>query len=112
MTIFLKNASLWTRSRFVQARAVLMATGGGPTMYRYHTPGGDKSCDDLESLILTSRAIARAAHKREESCGAHYRDGHPEAGALVDTTFTVARMEDDRLAFTLVKPGQSLIEGA
>ncbi|HEX4886276.1 MAG TPA: FAD-binding protein [Casimicrobiaceae bacterium] len=33
--------------RFVQATAVLLATGGGPTMYRYHTPSGDKSCDGL-----------------------------------------------------------------
>ncbi len=33
--------------RFVQAKAVLLATGGGPTMYRYHTPSGDKSCDGL-----------------------------------------------------------------
>jgi fumarate reductase flavoprotein subunit len=32
---------------FVQARSVLLATGGGPTMYRYHTPSGDKSCDGL-----------------------------------------------------------------
>lgn len=30
-----------------RARAVLLATGGGPTMYRYHTPSGDKSCDGL-----------------------------------------------------------------
>ena len=33
--------------RFVRARAVLVATGGGPTMYRYHTPSGDKSMDGL-----------------------------------------------------------------
>jgi fumarate reductase flavoprotein subunit len=32
---------------FVHARAVLLATGGGPTMYRFHTPSGDKSCDGL-----------------------------------------------------------------
>lgn len=32
---------------FVQARAVLLATGGGPTMYKYHTPSGEKSCDGL-----------------------------------------------------------------
>jgi fumarate reductase flavoprotein subunit len=32
---------------FVQARSVLLATGGGPTMYRFHTPSGDKSCDGL-----------------------------------------------------------------
>src|ERR1700683_1205857 len=31
--------------RFVAAQAVLLATGGGPTMYRYHTPSGDKSMD-------------------------------------------------------------------
>jgi len=33
--------------RFVRARAVLLATGGGPTMYKYHTPSGDKTCDGL-----------------------------------------------------------------
>ena len=33
--------------RVVQAKTVLMATGGGPTMYRYHTPSGDKSMDGL-----------------------------------------------------------------
>jgi len=32
---------------FVNARAVLLATGGGPTMYKFHTPSGDKSCDGL-----------------------------------------------------------------
>lgn len=32
---------------FVQAQAVLLATGGGPTMYKYHTPSGEKSCDGL-----------------------------------------------------------------
>ncbi len=36
---------------FVQARAVVLATGGGPTMYRYHTPSGDKSCDGLAMAL-------------------------------------------------------------
>ena len=36
---------------FVQARAVLLATGGGPTMYRYHTPSGDKTCDGLAMAL-------------------------------------------------------------
>jgi fumarate reductase flavoprotein subunit len=36
---------------FVQAKAVLLATGGGPTMYRYHTPSGDKSCDGLAMAL-------------------------------------------------------------
>src|SRR6266550_7487211 len=33
--------------RFLSAQAVLLATGGGPTMYRYHTPSGDKSMDGI-----------------------------------------------------------------
>ncbi|MGH9578896.1 MAG: FAD-binding protein, partial [Terriglobales bacterium] len=35
----------------VRAKAVLLATGGGPTMYRYHTPSGDKSCDGLAMAL-------------------------------------------------------------
>ena len=35
----------------VEAKAVLLATGGGPTMYRYHTPSGDKSCDGLAMAL-------------------------------------------------------------
>ncbi len=34
-----------------RARAVVLATGGGPTMYRYHTPSGDKSCDGLAMAL-------------------------------------------------------------
>ena len=37
--------------RFVKAKAVLLATGGGPTMYRYHTPSGDKSMDGLAMAL-------------------------------------------------------------
>jgi succinate dehydrogenase flavoprotein subunit len=37
--------------RFVSAPAVLLATGGGPTMYRYHTPSGDKSMDGLAMAL-------------------------------------------------------------
>ncbi len=36
---------------FAQARAVLLATGGGPTMYKYHTPSGDKSCDGMAMML-------------------------------------------------------------
>jgi fumarate reductase flavoprotein subunit len=35
----------------VRAKAVLLATGGGPTMYRYHTPSGDKSMDGLSMAL-------------------------------------------------------------
>ena len=37
--------------RLVQAKTVLLATGGGPTMYRYHTPSGDKSMDGLAMAL-------------------------------------------------------------
>ena len=37
--------------RFVRAKAVLLATGGGPTMYKYHTPSGDKSCDGMAMAL-------------------------------------------------------------
>jgi fumarate reductase flavoprotein subunit len=36
---------------FVRARAVLLATGGGPTMYKYHTPSGDKTCDGMAMAL-------------------------------------------------------------
>jgi len=37
--------------RFVQAKAVLLATGAGPSMYQYHTPSGDKTCDGLAMAL-------------------------------------------------------------
>ena len=36
---------------YVEAKAVLLSTGGGPTMYKYHTPSGDKSCDGLAMAL-------------------------------------------------------------
>src|SRR5260370_22964407 len=39
--------------RFFQATAILMATGGGPTTYRYHTPSSDKS---MYGLAMALRA--------------------------------------------------------
>ena len=41
------------------AKAVLLATGGGPTMYRYHTPSGDKSMDGLAMALRARPAAAR-----------------------------------------------------
>src|SRR5207245_10110380 len=43
--------------RFVAAQAVLLATGGGPTMYRYHTPSGDKSMDGLAMALRAGLAV-------------------------------------------------------
>lgn len=42
----------------VRAKAVLLGTGGGPTMYKYHTPSGDKSCDGL-AMALRAGLILR-----------------------------------------------------
>ena len=43
--------------RLVRAKAVLMATGGGPTMYRYHTPSGDKTMDGLAMSLRAGLAL-------------------------------------------------------
>lgn len=43
--------------RFVQAKTVLLAAGGGPTMYRYHTPSGDKSCDGMAMALRAGLAL-------------------------------------------------------
>ena len=40
-------------------KAVLLATGGGPTMYKYHTPSGDKTCDGLAMALRAGLPLAR-----------------------------------------------------
>ncbi|MDA0332028.1 MAG: FAD-binding protein, partial [Proteobacteria bacterium] len=43
--------------RLVRAKTVLMATGGGPTMYKYHTPSGDKTMDGLAMAMRRGLAL-------------------------------------------------------
>lgn len=43
--------------RMVRARSVLMATGGGPTMYKFHTPSGDKSCDGMAMALRSGLTL-------------------------------------------------------
>ena len=47
LAIDMRNGEL----TLIRAHAVLLATGGGPTMYRYHTPSGDKSCDGMAMAL-------------------------------------------------------------
>jgi fumarate reductase flavoprotein subunit len=74
---------------------------------------------NLRSLVEISKVIATAALRRENSRGAHYREDFPGEGDLASSTFTVARSRDGRLAitdepvaFTIVRPGQSLLKEA
>lgn len=71
---------------------------------------------NLRSLVETSRVIALAARRRENSRGAHYRSDFPEPGDLETSTFTVARqsggaltISDEPVQFTHIRPGESLL---
>ncbi len=74
---------------------------------------------NLESQILVSKTIVLGALAREDSRGAHYRSDFPETGELETTRFTTIEMDDagalktgsQQVKFTIVKPGESLIEG-
>ncbi len=45
------------RFRLVRAKTVLMGTGGGPTMYKYHTPSGDKTMDGLAMALRAGLSL-------------------------------------------------------
>jgi fumarate reductase flavoprotein subunit len=89
-------------------------------------PDGDRAFNlswhdwlNLRSLTETSRVIALAARRRENSRGAHFREDFPEPGDLARSTYTVARQVDGRIGvtdhpvlFTIVQPGQSLLNQA
>jgi fumarate reductase flavoprotein subunit len=74
---------------------------------------------NLESLLDISEVITHAALARENSRGAHYREDFPEAGSLEDSRYTRVIRRDGALAlelvpvdFSIVRPGQSLLEAA
>ena len=43
--------------RLIQAKSVVIATGAGPTMYKFHTPSADKSCDGLALALRFGLAL-------------------------------------------------------
>ncbi|MGA7985465.1 MAG: succinate dehydrogenase/fumarate reductase flavoprotein subunit, partial [Burkholderiales bacterium] len=74
---------------------------------------------NLKSLIEVSRVITHAASAREDSRGAHFRDDFPAAGPLETSAYTSARLaagaveiEMRPVAFTRVRPGESLLAAA
>jgi fumarate reductase flavoprotein subunit len=73
---------------------------------------------NLKSLIEVSRVIATAALGRENSRGSHYREDFPGSGDLEGSCYTRVTVVGERLDltmvpvdFTIIRPGQSLIEG-
>ena len=73
---------------------------------------------NLASLIEISRVIARAALAREDSCGAHFREDFPQTGDLDATRYgrvtrhgADLRLDTMPVEFSMVRPGESLIEG-
>ncbi|MEO8204172.1 MAG: FAD-binding protein, partial [Betaproteobacteria bacterium] len=75
---------------------------------------------NLKSLVQVSRVITEAALAREDSRGAHFRADFPEAGPLETSAYTSVTMGAGGklgiamkpVAFTRVKPGQTLIRDA
>jgi fumarate reductase flavoprotein subunit len=103
-------------ARLAEIESELLETGIAPDEHAFNMGWHDWL--NLRSLCETSAVIARAARTRENSRGAHYRSDFPEPGDLATSRFTVARQTasgieigDQPVQFTIVKPGESLLEG-
>ena len=74
---------------------------------------------NLENLVLVSRSICAAALARTDSRGAHFREDFPDTSDLATSHYTVVRQGAGALdvtmepvAFTHVRPGDSLLDAA
>ncbi|MDA0275187.1 MAG: FAD-binding protein, partial [Proteobacteria bacterium] len=97
--------------------AELAATGIADTNRAFNLTWHDWM--NLKSLTQVSQVITQAALARTDSRGAHFREDFPEAGAMETSAFTSVREAGGTLAiamkpvaFTRVKPGQSLLKDA
>ena len=101
------------RSRLAELGEELRGIGISGSDLRYNLTWHDWL--NLESLIFVSRAICAAAEARTDSRGAHFREDHPETGALETSAFSRVRFSGDfevtwkPVEFTRVRPGQSLL---
>ncbi len=93
----------------------LLTTGVADTSRAFNLTWSDWL--NLRSQIEVSKVIAHAALKRRNSRGAHFRSDFPDAGDLATSRFTIVRKRGGRLdvsdapvEFTIVKPGETLLE--
>lgn len=121
-------ALMWDKVGIVRNHADMTAAldALGVLRERLHNAGVDASTRaynvswhdwlNLDSLIVASEAITRAALARAESRGAHYRDDHPQMIEAEAASYTVVRAESGRLVtarepvrYTRIAPGESLL---
>ena len=102
-------------SRLRALKSDLLSTGIGDRQPVFNLTWHDWL--NLYNLVEISEVIAEAALARENSRGAHFREDFPEPGEMEDSYFTVVRGQAGSLDvtrepvdFSIVKPGQSLIE--
>jgi fumarate reductase flavoprotein subunit len=103
------------QSELAQLKMELESTGIGDDNRVFNLSWHDWL--NLRSLIEVSEVIAAAGLARENSRGAHYREDFPDVGSLEESYFTIAsrnhdgvRVERAPVEFTIVQPGESLIE--
>ncbi len=68
----------------IQAKAVIIATGAGPTMYKFHTPSADKSCDGLALALRFGLTLRDLEMVQFHPTGLLAGDGTRITGTIVE----------------------------